>query len=95
MQQLEFDFVKEFYGEGEPMEMPVKEARMFIVKSTDYNVYGYDPDINMYMRLYLMDEQSFMSILAAKRDIYLAKGKDCVVRRDVMEHDATAYKIVF
>ena len=95
MEQLEFDFVKEFYGEGQPMEMPVKEARMFIIRNSEYNVYGYDPDINMYMRLYLMDEQSFRGILAAKRDIYLAKGKDCIVRRDVMEHDATAYKIVF
>lgn len=94
MEQLEFDFVKEFYGEGTPMEMPVKEAMMFIIRNSEYNVYGYDPDINMYMRLYLMDEQSFRGILAAKRDIYLAKGKDCIVRKDFMEHDASAYRIV-
>ena len=93
-EQLEFGFVKEFYGVGEPAKMPVRQARMFIVQNGEYNVYGYDPDISMYMRLYLMDEQSFRSILSAKRDIYLSKCRDVVVRRDIMEHDATAYRII-
>lgn len=94
MQQLEFDFVREFYGEGEPAEIPYEKARMFIVENPRYNVYALDSVKGKFVLMYMMDKFSYYGLVNSGADIYLSTQREREVAPDQILRDGTAYRIV-
>lgn len=94
MQQLEFDFVKEFYGEGEPAEIPYDKARMIIVENPAYNVYALDSEKGKFVLMYMMDKFSYYGLINSGADIYLSTCKEREVEPERILNDMYAYRIV-